>query len=55
MFTDGSKVKDGKVAGGWAMDIFQAGPRDGGRYLGEGVTVWDKEVVRMSEALERES
>ena len=41
MFTDGSKAKDGKVAGGWAKDTFQAGLRDGGRYLGEGATVWD--------------
>ena len=53
MFTDGSKGKDGRVAGGWAKDTFQAGPRDGGRYLGEGATVWDGEVAGMAEALER--
>ena len=52
MFTDGSKAKAGKVAGGWAKDTFQAGPRDGGRYLGEGATVWDGEVAGMAEALE---
>ena len=52
MFTDGSKAKDGKVARGWAKDTFQAGPRDGGRYLGEGATVWDGEVAGMAEALE---
>ena len=33
MFTDGSKGKDGRVAGDWAKDTFQAGPQDGGRYL----------------------
>ena len=53
VFTDGSKAKDRKVAGGWAKDIFQAGPCDRGRYLGEGATVWDGEVVGMAEALER--
>ena len=52
MFTDGSKSKDGKAAGGWAKDTFQAGPRDGGRYLGEGATVWNGEVAGMAEALE---
>ena len=52
-FTDSSKVKDGKVAGGWAKDTFQVGPRDGGRYLSEGAIVWDGEVVGMAEALER--
>ena len=52
MFTDGSKAKDGKVARGWAKDTFQAGPRDGRRYLGEGATVWDGEVAGMAEALE---
>ena len=45
MFMDGSKAKDRRVAGGWAKDTFQAGPQDGGRYLGTGATVWDKEVV----------
>ena len=53
VFTDGSKVKDGRVAGGWAKDPFQAGPQDGGRYLGMGATVWDGEVAGMAEALER--
>jgi len=52
VFTDGSKGKDGRVAGGWAKDTFQEGPRDGGRYLGTGATVWDGEVAGMAEALE---
>ena len=50
VFTDGSKAKDGKVAGGWAKDTFQAGPCDGGRYLGEGAMVWDGKVAGMAEA-----
>ena len=53
MFTDGSKAKDRRVAGGWAKDTFQAGPRDGERYLEVGATVWDGEVAGMAEALER--
>ena len=53
MFTDGSKGKDGRVAGDWAKDTLQAGPRNGGRYLGEGATVWDGEIAGMAEALER--
>ena len=52
VFTDGSKAKDGKVAGGWAKDTFQAGPQGGGRYLGEGAMVWDGEVAGMAEVLE---
>ena len=47
MFTDGSRAKDGRAAGGWAQDTFQAGPRDGRRYLGVGATVWDGEVAGM--------
>ena len=53
VFMDSSKAKDGRVAGGWAKDIFQAGPRDGGRYLGMRATVWDGEVAEMAEALEQ--
>ena len=51
VFTDGSKAKDGRVAGGWAKDTFEGGPRDGGKYLGEGTTVWDGEITGMAEAL----
>ena len=53
MFTNGSKAKDGRVVGGWAKDTFQAGPWDGGRYLGIGAIVWDGEVAGMAEALEQ--
>ena len=53
IFTDGSRGEKGRVAGGWSADsAFQAGPRDGGKYLGEGATVWDGEVAGMAEALE---
>ena len=50
VFTDGSKAEDGKVAGGWAKDTFEGGPRDGGKYLGEGAT-GDGEITGMAEAL----
>ena len=50
MFTDGRKGEDGKVAGAWAKDTFQAGPRDGGRYLAEGATVWHGEITRANQA-----
>ena len=53
MFTDGSKAKDGRVVRGWAKDTFQPGPREGGRYLGAGASVWDREVMGIAEALER--
>ena len=53
IFTDGSRGEDGRTAGGWSKDTFEAGPRDGGKYLGEGETVWDGEVAGMAEALEK--
>ena len=34
-------------------DTFQAGPQDGGMYLGEGATVWGGELAGIAEALER--
>ena len=53
LFIDGSRGENGRTAGGWSKeDIFEAGLRDGGKYLGEGATVWDGEVVGMAEALE---
>ena len=51
VFIDGSKAEDGRVAGGWAKDTFEGGPWDGGKYLGEGATVWDGEITGMAEAL----
>ena len=53
LFTDGSRRENGKTAGGWSKDTFEAGLRDGGKYLGEGATVWGGEVVGMAEALEK--
>ena len=29
MFTDGSRGEDGRVAGGWSKDSFEAGPWSG--------------------------
>ena len=53
IFTGGSRGEDGRVAGGWSKDSFEAGPQSGGKYLGEGATVWDGEVARMAEVLEK--
>ena len=41
------------MAGGWSKDTFKAGPQNRGNYLGEGATVWDGEITRMAEALEK--
>ena len=53
IFTDGSRGEDGRTAGGWSKDTFEAGPHDGGKYLGEEATVWDGEVAGTAKALEK--
>ena len=48
-FTDGSKLEDGKTGAGWTVrNQFY-----GGKGLGEMATVWDAEVLAISETLKR--
>ena len=44
-FQDGSRGENVRMAGGWSKHSFETGPRSGGKYLGEGATVWDGEVA----------
>ena len=48
-FTDGSKLKDGKTGAGWTV----RNQFHGGRGLGDTATVWDAEVMAITETLKR--